>query len=300
MKYNLTEQQKELARFIVGQVRAQDLPESFHVEEMRDLSGLGLFFAELMDKDRTTKPVQSSNHLTQARIHVVQSPIHVHVPGVRIGAIDALAEAKMLVINGTRRQGRTCTLTGLIYIAVDSNFVDEEAVRPISTLAQPHPPEIAFSLDRLRTEHPDPKKLGFLIMRFTDTGPFQGIVRAVKNTGQKHKLSIVRADERQFHDDLWGNVRTFLHGCGFGIAVYERIETEEQNANIGLEVGYLMAMSKPVLLLKDQTVKTLPCDLAGKLYKPFDPHDPEGTIPEQLTKWLGDNGIIVPKAGGGV
>jgi len=35
-------------------------------------------------------------------------------------------------------------------------------------------------------------------------------------------------------------------------------------------------------------VETLQADLAGKLYKPFDPHDPEGTIPAQLTKWLED------------
>lgn len=89
-------------------------------------------------------------------------------------------------------------------------------------------------------------------------------------------------------------MRTHLHGCGFGIAIYERIETDEPNANVGLEVGYLMAMNKPVLLLKDKTVPLLQADLAGKLYKEFDPHDAEGTIPAQLEKWLRDYGIIVP------
>ena len=53
-------------------------------------------------------------------------------------------------------------------------------------------------------------------------------------------------------------------------------------------------MSKPVLLLKDKSVAALQADLAGKLYTPFDPHDPEKTIPEQMTRWLEDNGIIVP------
>ena len=101
--------------------------------------------------------------------------------------------------------------------------------------------------------------------------------------------------ENDFHADLWGNVRTLLHGCGFGVAVYERIETEEPNANVGLEVGYLLAMNKPVLLFKDKTVSTLQSDLASKLYKPFDPHDPEGTVPGQLIRWLEDNGIVVPK-----
>jgi hypothetical protein len=62
-----------------------------------------------------------------------------------------------------------------------------------------------------------------------------------------------------------------------------------------VDLIYLMAMNKPVLLLKDKTVETLQADLAGKLYKQFDPHDPEGTIPAQLTKWLEDYGIVVPK-----
>lgn len=189
-----------------------------------------------------------------------------------------------------------CTLTGSIYKAVDSEFADEPAA-PVSTLAHPHPPEIAMSLDRLRERYPDPKKLGFLVMRFTAAKPFERIVAVIKETVAKHGLAVVRADEAEYHADLWGNVRTHLHGCGFGIAVYERIDTEEPNANVGLEVGYLMAMNKPVLLLKDKTVKTLHSDLAGKLYKPFDPHDPEGTIPNQLTRWLEDNGIVVPKRG---
>jgi hypothetical protein len=188
-------------------------------------------------------------------------------------------------------------LTELAYKAVDTNFAEDSATAPISTLAQPHPPEIAMSLDRLRAKYPDPKKVGFLVMRFTAAKPFERIVEVIKQTAAEHGLDIVRADENQFHDDLWGNVRTYLHGCGFGIAVYERIETEEPNANVGLEVGYLMAMNKPVLLLKDKTVETLQVDLAGKLYKPFDPHDPEGTIPDQLTKWLKDYGIVVPKRG---
>jgi hypothetical protein len=162
-------------------------------------------------------------------------------------------------------------------------------------VVQPHFSEIAMSLERLRKKFPDATKLGFLVMRFTKGKPFQRIVDVIKRTAEKHGLTIIRADENEFHAHLWENVRTLLHGCGFGIAIYERIEREEPNANVGLEVGYLMAMNKPVLLLKDKTVGVLQADLAGKLYKSFDPHEPEKTIPGQLTAWLADNGIIVPK-----
>ena len=166
---------------------------------------------------------------------------------------------------------------------------------PAPSLSQPSPAEIKMSLERLADKYPDSKKLGFLIMRIAATKPLERIVSVIKDTAGKHGLVIIRADENDFHADLWGNVRTLLHGCGFGVAVYERIESDEPNANIGLEVGYLMAMNKPVLLLKDKTVTALHSDLAGKLYKEFDPHDPESNIPEQLTRWLEDNGIVVPK-----
>jgi hypothetical protein len=52
---------------------------------------------------------------------------------------------------------------------------------------------------------------------------------------------------------------------------------------------------KAVLLLKDKTAEAFQTRIAGQLYKQFDPHDAEGTIPQQLTKWLEDYGPIVPK-----
>jgi hypothetical protein len=185
-------------------------------------------------------------------------------------------------------------------------FVEDQHTAQLSTVmptyaglaavaTEPHPPEIAVSLERLRKKYPDQTKLGFLVMRFADGKPFDQIVEVIKRTADKHGIVVVRADENHFHSDLLGNVRTLMHGCSFGIAVYERIQTNEPNANVGLEVGYLMAMNKPVLLLKDKTVVALQSDLAGKLYQPFDPHDPEKTIPDQLTNWLADKGIIVPK-----
>ena len=162
-------------------------------------------------------------------------------------------------------------------------------------LAQPHPPEIGISLDRLRALYPDYSKCGFLIMRFTAAKPFARILNAIDETTRSHGLHILRADAHDFHGDLLSNVRTYLHGCSFGIAVYERIESEAHNANIGLEVGYLMALNKPVLLLKDRTLPSLQADLAGRLYRTFDPHDPEGTIPQQLTTWFEDHGIVISK-----
>jgi hypothetical protein len=281
MNYNLTEKQKDLARWLVAEVRAKRIPESFIIEWLAPKPYIKGAQEEYKDIDLGSK--------------------------LGRGELDALAEAKLLLQsistiksqsgNKTVEWTRQCTLTALAYRAVDTDFAEDGPILHASLAALPHPPEIGMPLERLRAKYPDSKKLGFLIMRFAAARPFERIVETIKARAQEHGLFIVRADENEFHADLWGNVRTLLHGCGFGIAVYERIETNEPNANVGLEVGYLMAMNKPVLLLKDKTVGTLQSDLAGKLYKPFDPHDPEGTIPTCLTKWLEDNGIIVPKHG---
>jgi hypothetical protein len=165
-------------------------------------------------------------------------------------------------------------------------------------LSQPQPPEISISLDRLRGRYPDYKSCGFLIMRFSEARPYSRIVKTIEDTARAHGVTVLRADAHAFHTDLLSNVRTYLHGCSFGIAVYDRIEIDAPSANIGLEVGYLMALNKPVLLLKDRTLPALQADLAGRLYRPFDPHDPESTIPPQLTQWLEEFGIVVRRRDG--
>lgn len=209
------------------------------------------------------------------------------------------------------RQGAEVNLEATAFTAGELSLVvierlgeDFEATRSIlqksretmlayQRLAQPHPPEMSISLDRLRERYPDYSRCGFLIMRFTATSPYQRILSAIDKTAREYGLHILRADAHDFHGDLLANVRTYLHGCSFGIAVYERIESEEHNANVGLEVGYLMALNKPVLLLKDRTLPKLQADLAGRLYRTFDPFDPEGTIPPQLIRWFEDYGIVV-------
>jgi len=263
---------------IAHAVEVKELPETFHVVSVH--TGLGT----------------NESYIAAWGLNNEDPSKHGATIKVSIDAFYALAEARLLVAR--KKPGSEssifCTVTALLLKGSKTEFVEDDAIAPVSTLAQPHPPEITISLDRLRSKFPDPKKFGFLIMRFTAAKPYKRIVEIIQNEAASLGLSIIRADEHEFHGELWGNVRTYLHGCGFGIAVYERIESNEPNANIGLEVGYLMAMNKPVLLLKDKTLETLQADLAGKLYKEFDPHNPEETIPSQLKKWLIDYGIVVP------
>src|SRR3990172_35156 len=88
------------------------------------------------------------------------------------------------------------------------------------------------------------------------------------------------------------NILTYIYGCEFGIAVFERIESDEFNPNVSLEVGYMLALRKPVCLLKDRTLEILQADLVGKIYRVFDPQDPVGTIQDELSQWLRDKEIV--------
>lgn len=154
----------------------------------------------------------------------------------------------------------------------------------------PTPVEIRHSLTRLQGDHPDPRKLAFVMMRFGDTTAHQNITAAIRNALEPLGIAAVRADERQYHDDLLWNILTYVYAASFGIAVFERIETEQVNPNVALEVGYMLALRKPVCLLKDRTLPTLHADLVGKLYRVFDPLDPTRTIPKELSTWLRDKG----------
>ena len=83
-----------------------------------------------------------------------------------------------------------------------------------------------------------------------------------------------------------------MHGCGFGIAVFERLTTDEFNPNVSLEVGYMLALGKPVCVLKDSTLKTLPSDLIGRLYDSFNVQRPNSIKPK-LDKWINDKAAML-------
>jgi|LGVF01.1.fsa_nt_gb hypothetical protein len=153
------------------------------------------------------------------------------------------------------------------------------------------PIEIQESLALFKRDYSDTNKVAFIMMQFGKTKAHDEIVNAIGSVLDSHGIRSVKADDKQYHDDLFYNVMTYLYGCGFGIAVFERIEAEDFNPNVSFEVGYMFASRKPVCLLKDRTLKTLHTDLVGKLYKVFDPQEPGKTIPNEISQWLSDKGI---------
>jgi len=162
----------------------------------------------------------------------------------------------------------------------------------ISSMVSIDFPELTPFIERFRIDHPDAQQCGFLMMKYEGTPPHNRITKVVRETCSRHGIKALRADDKRYADELLPNVRTYMHGCSFGIAVFERLIEDDFNPNVSLEVGYMMARGKPICLLKDSTLTSLQTDLVGRLYESFDTQNPEESIPPVLDKWLEDKGII--------
>lgn len=202
------------------------------------------------------------------------------IPSVFIGAKDSKEEMKLR---------DTISLIATNVFEGERERIEQEMKN--TTPDRAIPSEILTSLDSFRADFQNTSKTAFLMMRFGNTRAHSEIVQSIRETVIPLGISALRADDREYHEDLYYNVLTYIYGCDFGIAVFERIEEEEFNPNVSLEVGCMFGLRKPVCLLKDRTLKTLQTDLMGKLYREFDPQDPRNTIPVQLQKWLRDKGM---------
>jgi hypothetical protein len=156
-----------------------------------------------------------------------------------------------------------------------------------------YPIEIQESLKTFRTDFPDPKKVSFIMMQFGDTEEYTNILISVRKTLVENGLSGVRADDKAYHDDKLYNILTYLHGCGSGVAVFETITDQSFNPNVSLEAGYLMGLHKPICLLKEKSLETLPSDLVGRLYQEFNIEQCDISISNVLKNWLDDKGLSI-------
>lgn len=150
---------------------------------------------------------------------------------------------------------------------------------------------LAPYLTEFLKSHPRHEKNVFVMMRFMESAQHTEIMSALEETLHPHGLNVLRADRKDFTGELWSNVCVYMLGCKYGIAVFEEIHHREFNPNIALELGFMMAHGKRVLLLKDKDMPHMPKDVMGKLYKEFNTYDIAGTVPPQLRRWLIDIGL---------
>lgn len=146
-------------------------------------------------------------------------------------------------------------------------------------------------------DHPDPDRNVFIMMRFQDTAQFAELRGAVVDALAAHGLEGIRADDREYHPDLWSNVEVYLLGCRYGIAAFEDFEARDHNPNVALELGYMRARDKRCLILKERTLPSVPTDVVGSLYKAFDKFNIAATVSAQVERWVTvDLALIIHRA----
>jgi hypothetical protein len=152
--------------------------------------------------------------------------------------------------------------------------------------------ELKKPLERFYKDYAKPQNCGFLMMKYEDTPIPTELVKIIKDHFAIHGFTILRADDKWYSDDLLTNIKTYMHGCSFGIALFDRINSNYFNPNVSLEIGYMMSLDKPILFLKDKTLVSLQTDLIGKLYAEFDFQNAKATLTKPIDKWIIDNEMI--------
>lgn len=181
---------------------------------------------------------------------------------------------------------------------VKFNDIREELNLQTADSARKEPLDVApqylkHSVLYLLSEHPDYRRNCFLIMPFKETTLHKEIHKTLKRVLEIEGFNLLRADDKAYSENVFGNIETYMYGCKFAISVHERAISDAHNPNVALEIGYMLGMKKPVCLLKEKTVASLPSDLQGRLYVEFDAEKIEETIKINMEKWLKSKNLSI-------
>lgn len=172
-------------------------------------------------------------------------------------------------------------------IADESEIVEYIGSKEL-TVEKHYPKEIEDSVLRIKKDF-EGKRIAFLIMQFGESRFHEEICQTISNVMAKMGIVVLRADYKEYHPDLYNNIMAYIHAAEFGIAVFERIDDDSFNPNVAFEVGYMLALKKKVCLLKERTLRNLPTDIVGKLYRTFDLTRLEDSLTNSLSRWTADN-----------
>jgi hypothetical protein len=133
----------------------------------------------------------------------------------------------------------------------------------------------------------------FIMTRFQPGNrTLEDIDDAVRDSLAARGLVAHRSDDRVYPADrnLWDNVCTYMFCCKYGIAILEDIISDEFNPNVALEYGFMRALGKSTLLLKEVRFEPR-ADIIGTLWEPFDILDVKSSIASAVNRWLNDLGL---------
>lgn len=139
---------------------------------------------------------------------------------------------------------------------------------------------------------PDPKVMDPWKVKCLDD-----VYGAIRDEVDRHGLTACRADKKVYVGDkqLWDNVRVYMEGCKYGIAVLEDHTGDELNPNVALEYGYMRGLRRNVMLLQEHSFKHMRADLIGTLAKEFtitrSHRVNKESVVNAVASWLVDAGV---------
>lgn len=159
-----------------------------------------------------------------------------------------------------------------------------------------HPEDIAKNIIRFtRKQH---RTTAFIMTSFNHLD----LANNVCDILSKHNIDgFIANHEGGLNTDLLlPNIRTFIHGCDFGIGIFAddsgistNIQTKDTkiiriNPNLCLEVGYMLGLQKKVCFLKSHTLDKMNTDLAERVFVSFD----DKNLETKLVAWLRNKHFI--------
>lgn len=145
------------------------------------------------------------------------------------------------------------------------------------------------SINKFLKEYPFENNV-FIMMRFyEDIDIFNNIEKEIKDTLSENGLVGHLAKDRRYKRDMLDNIKVYMASCRYGIAVFEMIRDTDFNPNISIELGFMEAWGRNVLLLKEQNLPNLNTDIVGELYEEFN-QDRLSTIRSCIRRWIRDLG----------
>ncbi len=125
----------------------------------------------------------------------------------------------------------------------------------------------------------------FVMMRYGRSRQFEELETTIRTSLRRFGLVARFARDHALSDDLWENIRLYMMGCRYGIAVFDEIDERYFNPNVSLELGYMYSLNRRCLLLKDRRMPRLPTDVCGKIYRDFDTYGILATVGAEVAAW---------------
>lgn len=128
-----------------------------------------------------------------------------------------------------------------------------------------------------------------LITRFPKSAddPFAELIGKIRVAVAEHGLVLQVASDSAVEDTLWANVVTYMWASKYAIVLMDKAD-DALNSNVLIEVGGMLMTGRKCAILKDESIKVMPSDIAGHIYRATDLSDHVASVAE-VHKWLRDD-----------